>query len=242
MRSVLLAAERVAATDLPVLILGEQGTGKERLAHMIHGMSPRAAKVIHTVDCSAFSIEQQELELFGCEIISWQGLDIQRGAFELATEGTVLLDELQALNVPLQMRILRSLELGQIYRVGSEAHVPINTRMIATVTPDRSAKTADRVQIEEVFRRLGPIVIEIPPLRERKEDIPELLRLFVEDARAKSKTPVGEVSEEAVELCLRYDWPGNVQHLRNAVEYACVMSQGGTIFPSHFPGYLAKVI
>lgn len=236
----LLAAENVATTDLPVLVLGEQGTGKERLAHMIHQLSPRSTKLFHTVDCAAFPVEQQERELFGCEIITWQGVDIQKGAFELANDGTLLLDELQALGLPLQMRILRSLELGQIYRIGSEAPVPIRTRMIATITLERSAKTADRAKYEEVFRRLGPIVIELPPLRERREDIPDLVRMFVEDARRRSNVPVEGVSDDAIELCVRYDWPGNIRHLKNAVEYACVMSQGGKIFPAHFPGYLAK--
>lgn len=242
MQEIMRTVETIAPTDLHVVIVGEQGTGKERLARRIHAMSGRSEAPLITVDCAALSPEQLEQELFGVEALSWQGVAVRTGALEEASNGTLLLDEFQSIPDPLQMKIARALEYKSVVRTGGDRIVQIQPRIIATITASKADDRANEPIRQQIQNRLSPIVIELPPLRERREDIPILIERFMAEARSDRNVAVTAISGEALACCLEYSWPGNIRHLKNAIEYACVMSGGGKIFPSHLPEYVAKVI
>ena len=234
--------ETIAPTDLHVVIIGEQGTGKERLAREIHALSTRSEAPLTTVDCAALAPDQLEQELFGIEALSWQGVAVRTGALEEASNGTLLLDEFQSIPDPFQMKIARALEYKSVVRTGGDRIVQIQPRIIATITRLRGENRGQDPFREEIQNRLSPIVIELPPLRERRDDIPLLIQGFIAEARTERNVAVTTISQEALACCLEYTWPGNVRHLKNAIEHACVMSGGGKINPSHLPEYVAKVI
>jgi DNA-binding NtrC family response regulator len=240
MRQIEQTAIHVAPTNVSIVIFGEQGTGKERLARTIHSLSLRAASGLVTVDCSALPPEHLEQELFGFEEISWEGINLQKGAIEEAHKGTLLLDEFQAVSRAYQAKIARIFEYGYFVKSGSRRQSPIDVRLIMTITRRGENSASAPGLLEDLQHRLSPIIIEIPALRHRSEDIPMLIRRFVEEFEAKGNTPIKAIAQDTITTCLEYDWPGNVRHLKNAIEYACVMSGGSTIRPEHLPNYVAK--
>ena len=238
MQEAIATLQRIAPLDVNVMIVGEAGTGKEWIAQNIHRLSPRASEPFVPVDCTTLSPEALEKELFGYETIAWSGIDIHPGCFEEASGGTLLLKDVAALSQPAQMKVLRFVENRNVRRIGSEKDIPVNLRVIATLTDDPDQLLRKEILRKELYYSISPIMIELPPLRKRREDIPLLIDFFLEELRKRNGNSVPPFSVEAKERCFHYDWPGNIRLLRNAVEYATVMSGGETVRPEHLPPYL----
>jgi DNA-binding NtrC family response regulator len=222
------------------MIVGEPGTGKEYTAQLIHRMSHRSAGPFLPVDCAALQQETIEIDLFGHESITWQGIDIRRGVFEEAHGGTLLLNDIASLPHSAQMKIMRATEQRCVRRIGGEQDIPIDVRVIATLNEPPERLLQQEVLRKELFYSISPITIEIPPLRNRRGDVPGLIEIFLVDLRIRNGGGEFAFSPEAVHLCSEYEWPGNVRLLRNAVEYATVMSAGAIVQPEHLPAYVTK--
>jgi DNA-binding NtrC family response regulator len=238
MQEILTTLKRVAASHVNVLLTGELGTGKEWAAHLIHMLSPRSAGPSVAVECAVVPTDQLERELYGYEAITWKGVDIKQGAFEQAHEGTLLLHEISQVPPPLLMRIARSVEFQRIRRIAGETEIPMNARVIATMSVQFSHGGTHGPISEEVLQRLSPINIELPPLRRRREDLPALAEGFLEEMRGRSGIGPTRLSSPALDAILRFDWPGNIRQLRQAIEYACVMCTSDSVLLEHLPAYL----
>jgi formate hydrogenlyase transcriptional activator len=235
----------VAPTHATVLILGESGTGKDVVAHAIHDASERRGRPMVTLNCAAIPAELAESELFGHEEGSFTGAARQRrGKFEVADGSTLFLDECGELEASVQAKLLRILQERELERVGSSETIPIDVRIIAATNRDLAADvTAGRFR-EDLYYRLSVFPIRLPPLRERRRDIPALVRAFVARAAERLRVPVRVVSPESMERLVAYDWPGNVRELQNAVERAMIVSRGeeleiDAILPRRAPPVLA---
>lgn len=238
MQQILALIEKVAYTDMNLIIIGEQGTGKEWLARVIHHSSPRAYKPFWPVDCDSIAEDTIEQELFGYEAISQNGIILNRGAFEDANEGTLLLNHIEDLPQGTQRKIARTLEYKTIHRVGSEQPISIDTRVIVTLRESAEVLMRKGKLQKDMFFRISPVILELPPLRQRREDIPLLIEKFISELSAGKKIFLEGITPAALELCLAYDWPGNIRNLRNAIEYASVMSSDAFIRPENLPSYL----
>ncbi len=222
--------DRLSQVDSTVLITGETGTGKELVARKLHKNSPRKDCAFVAVNCAAIPKELFESELFGHEKGSFTGaIKRQRGKFELANEGTIFLDEITELNISTQAKLLRVLQEKAIERVGGTDLIPINVRVIAAT----NRNLADLVQRgefrDDLYYRLKVTRIHLPPLRERKEDIPLLAKYFAVKKASKLKRAIPEISKEAIGLLVSYNWPGNIRELENLIENALVYAEGETI-------------
>ncbi|HXX63015.1 MAG TPA: sigma 54-interacting transcriptional regulator, partial [Bacteroidota bacterium] len=237
---VLATIERVAGSDVNLIIVGEPGTGKEWAAHMIHRLSARSGGPFFPVDCAAIPPETAEKDLFGFETMDLKGVEISPGIFERADKGTVLLNDIAALPAAVQMKILRTVEYRTIRRLESEHETPVDIRIITAVSEDPEQLVRKEALRRELYYSISPIVIELPPLRKRREDIPLLVDEFLSVLRSHGTAAGCTFSPEALKICLEYDWPGNVRLLRNAVEYASVMCGGGVVRAEHLPPYLHK--
>jgi two-component system, NtrC family, response regulator HydG len=214
----------VARANATVLVRGESGTGKEVVARAIHAQSQRADKPFLAVNCAALSENLLESELFGHEKGAFTGADkIRRGRFELADGGTLLLDEISEIPPALQAKLLRVLQESCFERVGSSISQQIDVRVIATSNRSLEKEVEEGRFREDLFYRLNVVPIELPPLRERSEDVPELARYFLSLLSKKDKTPFRHMEPEAVRVLQRYPWPGNVRELQNIVERASVL-------------------
>lgn len=235
MRKVYEKIRLVAPSKTAVLVTGETGTGKELVAHAIHRASPRSHHLFVAVNCAAIPSEMIESELFGYEKGAFTGALRDRiGKFELAHEGTIFLDELPEMPVTLQAKLLRVLQENVIERLGSNRSVPLDIRVIAATNRDpRRAIEEGRLR-SDLYYRINVFSIDLPPLRQRREDIPLLARHFAEEL-AKTGQTTGSISPEAIALLESYDWPGNVRELRNVIERAAVLSRGGALDVHHFP-------
>jgi len=237
-RDVVELARRVADSDATVLVLGESGTGKELVAHEVHRASPRARKPFVAVNCSAIPEGLLESELFGHEKGAFTGAGRQkRGRFELAASGTIFLDEIGDMSPQLQAKLLRFLQDRTFNRVGGSVDITVDLRVVAATNRDLEAAVASGDFREDLFFRLNVVTIEIPPLRERKEDIPALVEHFLR-LRAERGSKPKKMSPKAMHAVMNHDWPGNVRELENAVHRAVVLSRGETIFPEHLPAKL----
>jgi len=226
-RRPLALAERVAATDSTALILGETGTGKERFASYIHDCSRRRNRLMIVVNCSAIPTPLLESELFGREKGAYTGaLSRQVGRFELAHGSTLFLDEVGELPIEVQVKLLRVLENHTIERLGNPKPIPIDVRIIAATHRDLAAAVRDGRFREDLYYRLNVFPIEVPPLRERREDIPALVRTFVDELTRSMGKRVEEIDARSLDVLAEYAWPGNVRELRNAVERAMILSTG----------------
>jgi len=236
MQQVFEAIQRVAMTDVTVLITGESGTGKELVAREIHAASKRSQRVFVTVNCASLVKELIESELFGHQKGSFTGAtQTKLGKFELADGGTIFLDEIAELDVHLQVKLLRALQEKEIDRIGGTNPIPINVRVLAATNRDLNAMT-DRSEFrQDLFYRLNVYPIHLPPLREHKEDIPMLVEHFLQRfGKMLSRTALS-VSPMALELLLQHDWPGNVRELENVLQRAILISATGSIEPEHLP-------
>lgn len=237
MQQVFDLALKVADADSSVLILGESGTGKEVVARSIHFRSVRANGPFVTVNCSAIPETLLESELFGHKRGAFTGaLYTKRGSFELANGGTLFLDEIGDMKLDMQAKILRALEERKVKKVGSEEETEVDVRVIAATNKDlREEIKASRFR-EDLFYRLNVVQIQIPPLREHREDIPLLAQHFLKLFSADMKKPVTDFSTEALNLITSYSWPGNVRELKNAVERAVIFAGPGELIRgAHLP-------
>ena len=229
-RRPLALAEQVAATDSTALLLGETGTGKERFASYIHDCSRRRNRLMIVVNCSAIPTPLLESELFGREKGAYTGaLSRQVGRFELAHGSTLFLDEVGELPVEVQAKLLRVLENHTIERLGNPKPISIDVRIIAATHRDLAAAVRDGRFREDLYYRLNVFPIDVPPLRERPEDIPSLVRAFVEELTRSMGKRIEEIDARSLDALADYAWPGNVRELRNAVERAMILATGPTL-------------
>ena len=243
-KHVLQQAERVADAKSTVLILGETGTGKERVAGAIHEMSPRHKRPMITVNCAALPSTLIENELFGREKGAYTGaLSSQMGRFEVAHKSTLFLDEISELTPELQVKLLRVLEQGQFERLGSTKTLTVDVRIIAATNRDLSREVEKGNFREDLYYRLNVFPIPIPPLRERSGDIPLLVWAFVKEFCEQMGRRVDTISRKSMEQLQQYPWPGNVRELRNVVEHAIILNQGPklTINPPENRGQLQSL-
>jgi DNA-binding NtrC family response regulator len=226
MRAVFERIERVASTDASVLVTGESGTGKELVARAIHERSKRSAGPFVAVNCAAIPEALLETEFFGHEKGAFTGaIRARPGAFELAQGGTLLLDEIGAMRVDLQAKLLRVLQEREVQRLGADRPVAVDVRVIAATSEDLDEAISNRSFREDLYYRLNVVPIELPALRDRAEDIPLLLDAFVRRAAARHDRPVHRIHPAVVERCCVYAWPGNVRELQNVVERMVVLAR-----------------
>jgi DNA-binding NtrC family response regulator len=224
MAAVRQRVEQVAKSNATVLVAGESGTGKEVVARAIHAASERRDHPMLAVNCAALSENLLESELFGHEKGAFTGADkMRRGRFELADEGTLLLDEISEIAPGLQAKLLRVLQESQFERVGSSLTQQVDVRVVATTNRNLEAAVAEGKFRQDLYYRLNVVPIELPPLRKRLDDIPELCRHFLHQISKRDRSPFRHIESEAVRLFQRYDWPGNVRELQNILERACVL-------------------
>ena len=222
--------KQVASTNAPVLLIGETGTGKELVAHAIHNASRRNKRTMVTVNCAALPPSLIESELFGREKGAYTGaLSKQIGRFELANNSTLFLDEIGELPVEIQVKLLRVLQFGEYQLLGSPETRKVDVRIIAASNKNLSKAVADGSFRSDLFYRLNVFPIVIPPLRERKEDIPSLVFHFVDDIGQNMGKRIEKVSTRSMNKLLRHDWPGNVRELRNIIEYNMILSSDHTL-------------
>jgi transcriptional regulator with GAF, ATPase, and Fis domain len=230
MKQVLTQAEQVAGTDATVLLLGETGTGKELLARAIHSMSLRKDRPLITVNCASLPPTLIESELFGREKGAYTGaMTRMTGRFEIADGSTLFLDEIGELPFDLQSKLLRVLEEGVFERLGSTKPLHVDVRIIAATNRDIEREIKDGKFRKDLFYRLNVFPIVIPPLRERPEDIPLLVRAVVKEFQKKMGKEIENIPKNAMQYLQSHSWPGNVRELRNVIEYAMILSTGKTL-------------
>jgi DNA-binding NtrC family response regulator len=228
--------EMVAPTDTTVVITGESGSGKEVVARAIHDASPRRLMPFMAIHCGALTESLLESELFGHERGAFTGAQARRkGKFEAAEGGTVFLDEIGDISLKTQTDLLRVLQEKEIVRVGSTTPTKVDFRCIAATNRDLEAMVSEGTFRFDLFYRLNILRIHLPPLRDRREDIPLLAEGFVKKHATTMNKPVARIAPDAMSLLLNYDWPGNVRELENAIERALVIGKGPEITPSDFP-------
>jgi formate hydrogenlyase transcriptional activator len=230
MREVRRSVTQVAPTDSTVLILGETGTGKERVARAIHELSPRREHLLVKVNCAALAPGVLASELFGHEAGAFTGaVKARPGRFEVAHQGTLFLDEIAEVPQETQVLLLRVLQERVIERVGSSEPIPVDVRVLAATHRDLQAGVAEGWFRADLFYRLHVFPLRLPPLRERREDIPDLVRHFVARIGRRMGRPLKEVGRRTLDLLCSYDWPGNVRELENLVERALIVSSGESL-------------
>jgi DNA-binding NtrC family response regulator len=227
---------QIAATPTTVLITGESGTGKELVARAIHQRSDRSGQPFVALNLAALPDTLIESELFGHEKGAFTGAHARRlGRFELAQGGTIFLDEIGSLRLDLQTRLLRALQEREIERLGGGRPVPIDVRVVAATNVNLRQAVRDRVFREDLYYRLHVVPIQVPPLRQRREDIPRLVEHFVRKFARESRREVRGVSAGALDALTRYDWPGNVRELENVIQRAVVLATGPVVHLQDVP-------
>ncbi len=230
MRKVFGVLSRLARADITVCVLGETGTGKEVIARAIHSNSPRADKRFVVIDCGAVNKNLIQSQLFGHVRGAFTGALADRpGAFERAHQGTVFIDEIGELALDLQPKLLRVLEAGRVTRLGATSDRAVDVRIVAATNRDLEKEVAAGRFREDLWFRLSPAVVTLPPLRERRQDLPELIRRFAGQAQ-----PGLEVSGEAIDILKNHRWPGNVRELKNVIDGASAMCEDGVLKPRDF--------
>jgi len=242
MRRVIVAIERLASSSASVVITGETGTGKELVARTIHELSPRHAAPYVPINCAAIPESLMESELFGHERGAFTGADRHhQGCFEAANGGTLLLDEITEMKPELQAKLLRVIEEGRVRRVGGSAEISLDVRVLAASNRDVEHAVRDGLLRADLYYRLSVFTVQLPPLRERVEDLPQLIQLFIEHYSAQNQKSVSGADEECVKALQAYPWPGNVRQLRNAIERAVIICEGRTICTNDLPDLFSAV-
>ncbi|MEJ7617955.1 MAG: sigma-54 dependent transcriptional regulator [Pyrinomonadaceae bacterium] len=240
MQAVYQMIEMVAAVQSTILITGESGTGKELVARAIHQLSPRAEKPFVPINCGAFAETLLESELFGYVRGAFTGaMSNRKGLFEAAHQGTIFLDEIADTSPAMQVKLLRALQERRIRPVGSHDEIEIDTRVIAATNRELSTLIKQGTFREDLFYRISVIPIELPPLRERREDIPDLVHHFLEKFCAQINRSLS-ISSQAMELLERYSWPGNVRELEHTIERAVALERTDTVQPERLPEQISK--
>lgn len=239
MYSLCNTARKLAATDLPVLILGENGTGKEVLADFIHMHSPRKALSMVKINCAAFPDSLLDNELFGHEKGAYTGADSSfRGVFERADKSSLFLDEIGDMPLTIQAKILRTLQNREIRRIGGETGIQVDVRFIAATNKNLEQMIDDKAFREDLFYRLNTAVITLPAIRDRKDDVPALMQQFLSDFAKDHHKSAKTFDAAVMEFFMDYHWPGNVRELKNALHYAAAMASGPCItlddLPPHY--------
>lgn len=231
----------VAKTKVTVLITGENGTGKEVLAGLIHYHSPRSNRQMVTVNCGAIPQELVESELLGHEKGSFTGaVSQQKGCFEMADKSTLFLDEIGEMPLSAQVKLLRVVELGRFRRVGGKQEINVDATLITATNKILRDQVVAGSFREDLFYRLNVVELHIPPLRHRKIDIPLLIDFFMNNFQDRYDTQEVEFDDESLEILMEYDWPGNVRELKNTVERCMVLCEGNTIKAEMLPSYILK--
>ena len=239
MQEMFRAIGRLSRSSMTVLITGESGTGKELVARALHRHSPRATKPFIALNTSAFTADLLESELFGHEKGAFTGAtELRRGRFEQADGGTLFLDEIGDMSPQLQTRLLRVLAEGEFYRVGGQLPVKVDVRVIAATHQDLEARVKESLFREDLLHRLNVIRIEVPPLRNRRDDIPELLQHYLDVAAIELGVAPKVLSDDAALALAAFDWPGNVRQLVNACRRLTVLAAGREIKASDIPADL----
>jgi transcriptional regulator with PAS, ATPase and Fis domain len=241
MQDVLELAARVAPLDTTVLVYGESGTGKEFIVRMIHDQSSRASGPFVSINCAALTETLLESELFGHVRGAFTGAVREKaGLFEVAGNGTIFLDEIGEVAPTVQAKLLRALQEREIRRVGAERTIRINARVVAATNRDLRAAADAGTFREDLYFRLAGFTITVPPLRDRREDIPALVHDFVRRAAAAVNKDVETVSAEAMTALMGYRWPGNVRELEHAIERAVIVARGSSIRLRELPPEIAR--
>lgn len=231
--------DKVADTDSTCLILGESGTGKELVARALHQKSARCSKPFVPVNCGAIPSELLESELFGHVKGAFTGAHASRiGRFSLAHEGTLFLDEIGTMPASLQVKLLRALQERQFEPVGSTKTLKSDCRVIAATNEDLELQVERGEFREDLYYRLNVIPIQLPPLRDRRDDIPLLITHFIELVNRKNKYAIDGIAPDAMEVLMRYNWPGNVRELENICQRLCIMKREGVITMEDLPSKL----
>lgn len=234
MRQIYTVIEQVASSAVSILITGESGTGKEVVAQTIHQLSPRASRPFVAINCSAIPESLMESELFGHERGAFTGAIARReGCFELANTGTIFLDEIAEMPPMLQAKLLRVLEDRKVRRLGSPKEVPVDVRVLAATNKDPLEAVRRGELREDLLYRLNVIHIKLPPLRERREDIPLLAEFMIKELSNRHNRPARLIAPEVLELFTRHPWQGNVRELRNIIEHAVIVCDGQRIEKQH---------
>jgi transcriptional regulator with PAS, ATPase and Fis domain len=234
---------KVAPTDAGVLIMGESGTGKELVARAIHALSQRADRPFIPVNCGAIPAELLESEMFGHEKGAFTGAFGSRaGMFQLANGGTIFLDEVSEMNPALQVKLLRVLQDREIRPVGADRSFKVDVRVIAASNKDLAHEVETGTLREDLYYRLQVIPITLPPLRERRSDVPLLINHFLDRHNARRPTRPVRVTEEAMVQLWEYDWPGNIRELENLIERMVILNEDGTIRVENLPPNIRSFI
>jgi two-component system response regulator HydG len=242
MQKVVQTARQVAASDIPVLIMGESGTGKELVARAIHNNSNRRKQRLVTLNCAGLSESILEDELFGHVKGAFTGAQGEReGRFEHADRGTLFMDEIGDMPSPMQAKLLRVLENGEVVRLGSNDPVKVDVRLLSATNRNLEEMVSEKQFREDLYFRIKGVTLLIPPLRERREDIPLLVHYFVQKASEKYNKQIEGISPEAQQLLMSYSWPGNVRELKNAVENMVVLSPGNTLDIQSLPAEIRPI-
>jgi two-component system response regulator HydG len=236
MRELLTKVQQIAPSSASVLINGESGTGKEIFANTLHAVSPRKNNPLIKVNCAALPDTLLESELFGYEKGAFTGAAMRKpGRFELADGGTLFLDEIGDMPRPLQVKLLRVLQEGEFERLGGTKTIRVDVRIITATNRDLASEVKAGNFREDLFYRLNVITLHLPPLRERKEDIPLLADNFLKKYSEKNQKTIQGVSRDALDALIAYNWPGNVRELENAIEQAVVLTQSDVITRADLP-------
>src|SRR5437764_826554 len=238
MRQIYVLIEQVAPSTASILITGESGTGKELVARTIHNLSPRKNAPFVAINCSAIPETLMESELFGHEKGAFTGASSRRqGCFELATGGTLLLDEIAEMPTLLQAKLLRVIEERSVRRLGSTQEIPVDVRLLAATNKDPHEAVLNGELREDLLYRLNVIGVEMPPLREHLEDLPLLVRHLINQLAERHNRPARLISPEALDVLHSHSWPGNVRELRNTIERAVIICSGEQIERHHLAPY-----
>ena len=242
MQKVFELVKKVASSKASVLITGESGVGKEVVADAIHKLSPRKDRHCIKVHCAALSENLLESELFGHEKGAFTGADsLVKGRFELAHESSIFLDEIGEINQNVQIKILRVLQEKEFERVGGQETIKVDVRVIAATNRDLEKEVKKGTFREDLYYRLNVIHIHVPPLRERKEDIPLLVSKFIQEFSKENGKEITSIDSQAKSAIFNYDWPGNIRELRNCIESAVVICSGNQIKLEDLPPNISKV-
>jgi DNA-binding NtrC family response regulator len=242
MQRVMALIEQLAPSTASAIVRGESGTGKELVARTIHDLSPRRSGPYVAVNCAALPETLMESELFGHERGAFTGADRRReGCFELATGGTLLLDEITEMKIDLQAKLLRVIEEQKLRRLGGTSEISLDVRVLAASNRNLEDALRDGALREDLYYRLNVFTIELPPLRDRPEDIPDLVEHFTREFSEADSRPAKGVNNEAFEVLRSYRWPGNVRQLRNVIQRALIVSNGALIEANDLPPEIRRL-
>jgi DNA-binding NtrC family response regulator len=243
MRQIKSQIARIAHADVSVLITGETGTGKELVAQLIHRNSRRSARLFVAINCAAVPDTLLESELFGHERGAFTGADVSReGKLQHASGGTLFLDEIGDMSLVAQAKILRAVESRVVQRLGSNQDTPVQVRLLAATNHDLESLAKEKKFREDLFFRLNVVRLTLPPLRERLEDIPELVEHTLRELQQRNHGPLRRIDDDVVRRMQAYHWPGNVRELRNVLESMTVLSSSRSVGLADLPSHMKNVV